>query len=288
VWSLTIKSSVKNTPKPIKNLRQSIHRRRKWADLTFKDEMEKVSRKRVSNIVLALDFPFEKPERRQTLLGKAQNVMDAACPYICAVKFNHHLVLPLGIFNGIQSLINTAHKHGVPTIMDCKANDIGSTNTVLAQYYYSAGFDALIANPFIGWEEGLKPIFDVASQNHRGVILLVYMSHKGAAEGYGQTIVDRERGAKMPQYISFAKKAKKYEADGAVVGATYPEKIKEVRRILGKKVPIYSPGVGAQGATVETAVEAGARYVIVGREITLSADPAETARKIRNIASSIK
>jgi orotidine-5'-phosphate decarboxylase len=43
--------------------------------------------------------------------------------------------------------------------MDCKVNDIGSTNQVIAEYY-TAGFDALIANPFVGWEEGLELIFD--------------------------------------------------------------------------------------------------------------------------------
>jgi orotidine-5'-phosphate decarboxylase len=169
------------------------------------------------------------------------------------------------------------------TIMDCKANDIGATNQVIAEYYYAAGFDALIANPFIGWEEGLSPIFDVARRRGRGVILLVYMSHKAAGEGYGQTIIEPESGEKTFQYVSFAKKALRYAADGAVVGATYPEKIREVHEILGEKVTIYSPGIGAQGATVQPAVEAGARYLIVGREITLAENPAETARKVRDL-----
>ena len=122
--------------------------------------------------------------------------------------------------------------------MDCKVNDIGSTNQVIAEYYYAAGFDALIANPFIGWEEGLKPIFEVAHRLQRGVILLVYMSHKGASEGYGQTIYDAETGQKAPQYVSFARKALKLESDGAVVGATFPEKIREVHAILEEKTPI--------------------------------------------------
>lgn len=149
-------------------------------------------------------------------------------------------------------------------------------------------FDALIANPFIGWEEGLKPIFDVRKRLDRGVILLVYMSHKAAVEGYGQTIIEPESGAKMPQYISFAQKALKYGADGAVVGATYPEKIKEVHEILREKIPIYSPGIGAQGATVQPAIKSGARYLIVGREITLAETPAESAMRIRDLANSFK
>jgi orotidine-5'-phosphate decarboxylase len=246
--------------------------------------MEQTVRKKESNIILALDFPFEKPENRKNLFSKAENVLEAASPHICAVKFNHHLILPLGLFDGVQELVKKAHDKGLMTIMDCKVNDIGSTNEVIADYYYAAGFDALIANPFIGWEEGLKPIFDVAHKLQRGVILLVYMSHKGASEGYGQIIYDSEKGEKMPQYVSFAKKALKLEADGAVVGATYPERIREVHQILGEKTPIYSPGIGAQGGDIKAALEAGARYLIVGRAITSAENPAEAAKQIRMLA----
>ena len=164
--------------------------------------------------------------------------------------------------------------------MDAKINDIGATNQIIADYYYAAGFDALIANPFIGWDEGLKPIFDVSQKLGRGVILLCYMSHRGASEGYGQTIIDPGTGEKTLQYVSFARKALKWGADGVVVGATVPQKISEVKQIVGQKVPIYSPGVGAQGGTAETAIKAGANYLIIGREITMAEDPAQTARKL--------
>ena len=246
--------------------------------------MEQAAKSRESNIILALDFPFEKAENRGNLFSKAEGVLEVVYPYLCAVKFNHHLVLPLGTFNGVQKLVKKIHDLGLMAIMDCKVNDIGSTNQIIAKYYYAAGFDAIIANPFIGWEEGLKPVFEVARGLQRGVILLVYMSHKGASEGYGQTIYDAETGGKMPQYVSFARKALKLEADGAVVGATYPEKIKEVHAILGEKTPIYSPGIGAQGGEIKSALKAGARYLIVGRAITLAENPAESAKEIRNLA----
>lgn len=256
--------------------------------MSFRLKMEQTSTEKQSKIVLAFDFPFEKPENRQALFQKAENILKTVHPYVCAVKFNHHLALPLGTFDGIQKLVKKVHDEGLVAIMDCKVNDIGSTNQVIAQYYYAAGFDALIANPFIGWEEGLKPIFDVAKPLKRGVILLVYMSHKGAVEGYGQTIIEAEGSTRSLQYLAFARKALRYEADGAVVGATYPDKIKEVSAILGDKVPIYSPGIGAQGATVEPAIKAGSRYLIVGREITLSENPAIAAKKVRDLANSVK
>lgn len=251
--------------------------------LSFKARIEKTAKNKESNIVLALDFPFEKPKDRCKLLSKANSVLEAVHPYICAVKINHHLVLPLGLFDGVQKLVERIHDLGMMAIMDCKANDIGSTNQVIAEYYYAAGFDALIANPFVGWEEGLKPIFDIARKLQRGVILLVYMSHKGSCEGYGQTVIDAETNEKIPQYISFAKKALKWGAAGLVVGATYPEKIREVYDILGKNVPIFSPGVGVQGGEIKAALEAGAHYLIVGRAIVQSENPAKTAREIRDL-----
>jgi len=247
--------------------------------------MEQTAKDKKSNMILALDFPFEKPENREKLFSKAERILNAVEPYICAVKFNRHLILPLGTFNGVAKLIEKVHAMGLMAIMDCKVNDIGSTNQTIAEYYYSVGFDALTANPFVGWEQGLKPVFDVAHKLQRGVILLVYMSHKGAWEGYGQTICNAETGEKELQYFSFAKKALKWNADGVVVGATYPEKIREVHEILGEKIPIYSPGIGAQGGKIESALKAGAHYLIVGRTITLSENPAETAKKIRDLAN---
>jgi orotidine-5'-phosphate decarboxylase len=246
----------------------------------FKEKIEKMMVEKCSDIVLALDFPLQDPKDRKLLLDKAEAVMEAAQPYIGAVKINHHLVLPLGTFDGVQSLVKKAHDKGLLAIMDCKVNDIGTTNQTIADYYYAAGFDALIANPFVGWEEGLQPVFETARKQGRGVILLTYMSHKGAAEGYGQTIVDNETRTKIPQYVSFARKALKWQADGVVVGATAPAKIREINEILRARVPIYSPGVGAQGGQAATARNAGARYLIVGREITMANDPAAAAKKV--------
>jgi orotidine-5'-phosphate decarboxylase len=188
------------------------------------------------------------------------------------------------LFKEIQRILKSAQDLGLPTIMDCKINDVGHTNRIIAEYYYKAGFDALTANPFVGWNEGLKPVFEVAKKMDRGVILLVYMSHKAADEGYGQTVQSPETGRLRPQYVTFAEKALSWNADGVVVGATYPKKIRIAHKILQEKVPIYSPGVGTQGGDIEAAIKAGARYLIVGRTITLSVNPDETAKRVRDVA----
>ena len=177
--------------------------------MSFRARMAETEKKKQSNIVLAFDFPLKNPKTARTCSPKQKSSWKMVHPYLCAVKFNHHLVLPLGTFDGVQKLVKKAHDEGLMTIMDCKVNDIGATNQVIAEYYYAAGFDALIANPFIGWEEGLKPIFEVAGRLRRGVILLVYMSHKAAAEGYGQTIVDAETGEKTASVRFVCKKSPK-------------------------------------------------------------------------------
>ena len=146
-----------------------------------------------------------------------------------------------------RSLLSRYVDEGMLAIMDAKVNDIGNTNQIIAEYYFAAGFDAIIANPFVGWEEGLKPLFDVSKRLNRGVILLTYMSHKGASEGYGQTIIDPETGQQIPQYVSFARKALKWGADGVVVGATVPQKIAEVKQILGEKVAHLLARCGCTG-----------------------------------------
>src|SRR3990170_8502985 len=126
--------------------RQTPRIRKRGNALSFKQRMEENSRKRKTDIVLALDFPYQNSESRAALLAKAQSVLEAVYPYVCAVKINHHLVLPLGTFDGVQTLVNLAHDKGLLAIMDCKANDIGNTNQLIAEYYYQAGFDAVIAN----------------------------------------------------------------------------------------------------------------------------------------------
>ena len=254
-------------------------------DLSFKLQMERSAKRMSSNIVLALDLP---PGRSQSLLSRSIETLKMVYPYICAVKLNRQLVLPLGLSNGVRRIVERVHDEGLPILMDCKINDVGHTNRTIAEYYYKAGFDAVTANPFVGWDEGLQPVFEVAGQMHRGVVLLVYMSHKAAKEGYGQTIHEPETGRKIPQYVVFAQKALSWNADGAVVGATYPEKIREVHAILGDQVPIYSPGVGAQGGSIQASIKAGAKYLIVGRSIILAENPADTAKLVRDRAKNLE
>ena len=243
--------------------------------------MESSAKKKKSNIILALDLGVDRPQR---LFTRSLRILNATHEHLCALKLNRQAVLPLGLFNGVQKIINKAKELDLLTIMDAKINDVGNTNRAIAEYYYKAGFDAVIASPFVGWNEGLQPVFEVAQKMNRGVIVLVYMSHKGAVEGYGQLVQDSNTDQLVPQYRIFAERALKWIADGAVVGATYPEKIREIQAVLKGKVAIYSPGVGVQGGDAESAVRAGADYLIVGRSIVEAEDPERKAKQIRDAA----
>jgi orotidine-5'-phosphate decarboxylase len=254
---------------------------------TFRELMESSSSSKKSRVVLALDLSATLPKdsvdkARKELLEKALSTLDATHDHIAALKINHQLLLPLGLYDMMQVIMKRAKKYGLPLIMDCKANDVEHTNRWIARHYFDGGFDAIIANPFVGWEGGIEPIMSESKGHSKGVILLTYMSHKGAIEGYGQQVLPAGSTIPKPQYLIFAEKAAKWDADGVVVGATYPGKIEEVYKATAGRVPIYSPGIGAQGGEIEAVFDAGCRYAIVGRLIYESDNPETAATKIKD------
>lgn len=240
---------------------------------SYRQWIERASKKRGTDIVLALDL---ETETSKELLSRGSALIEKLEPYICAVKVNFQLLLPLGL-DKVRELLNLSHNLDLPAIMDCKLSDVGHMNRVIASNYFGAGFDAMIVSPLIGWEEGVKPVSELASSMGKGVLLLVYMSHKGAVEGFERVVIDSEDRGREPQYHLFARKAREWNADGVIVGATYPDKVKQVSTILGGKTPIYSPGIGTQGGSVESALGAGSRYLIVGRTLTSVESPEKEA-----------
>jgi orotidine-5'-phosphate decarboxylase len=249
----------------------------------FRDKLDKSTRKNGSKIILALDLSVEFKQidkaswniKKQLLAKEAINVINKVGDKIAGIKINRQLILTLGLYDHLPNIIDAVDKFGLPAIADCKINDVGHTNEWITRHYLNAGFDAVIANPFIGWDMGLDKIFEVSKEFNTGVILLVYMSHKGAAEGYGQEIINPGDGSKTLQYLEFARRANQYKVDGVIVGSTAPDKIREVSRILNKDIYIFSPGVGTQGGDLEKTFSAGTSYVIIGRSIFKAPNPDE-------------
>jgi len=195
---------------------------------------------------------------------------------ICAVKFGRQTVLKIGPGRTTQ-LLKKIHGHGLMTIIDDKLNDIDETNAAITRAYLNLGFDAMTVNPFAGWKGGLETTFKLAHEHGMGLLALVYMSHPGASEGYGQKVLWGRYKKTRPQFEIFAEKAVEWKADGAVVGATRPNVIRKTREILGTSVPIFSPGVGTQGGEIARCLNAGTDYFIIGRSITKTRNPGKAA-----------
>lgn len=240
---------------------------------SFVEMISDAMRRNQSKVVLALDV------KGPNAFERAAKILEDVSKYVCCVKINKHLILPLGL-RGLRDLIEKAHALGLPVIADCKMCDIGSTNIVEASQYFDAGFDAITAMPLPGWFDGLEGVFHIAKERGKGVILVVLMSHRGASEFFEATIFDGELGIFDKLYNVFARRAVKWRADGVVVGATRPNVIKKVKDVVGE-IPIFSPGVMVQGGTIESALRAGASFVIAGRAICENSNPADKAKELR-------
>lgn len=238
--------------------------------MTFKGKMQASAEEHRSRVVLALDFGDPYDAR----LAKAAKVLDATKGEIAAVKVNHHLLLPYGL-GGLGAVIDTCRREGLPLIADLKMNDIEATNLNIVDSLSAFGFDAVIANPFVGRDEGLGRAIERIHSKQGGMILLTYMSHKGAEEGYSLRL---EGG--VPIYRVFATRAKEWGADGVIVSAKATDIIAEVRGIVGKECLILTPGVGAQGGEAAASLGAGADYVIVGRSLTEASDPSKVVHAL--------
>jgi orotidine-5'-phosphate decarboxylase len=224
-------------------------------------------------VALALDIlgPYERR------VSRAVELIDGLIDKVACVKINQHLILPFGLY-GLREVLERCNRKDVPVIADLKLNDIESTNLEAIDTLYGMGVDAVIANPFVGFREGLGRVLEKSRDMGKGVILLVYMSHQGAREGYDMKV----NGKSL--WRIFAERVRRWNADGAIVSAKSPSRIREVRRRLLEDQLILSPGVGHQGGDAKKALDAGADIIIVGRTVVDSPEPARKLEEIRLLA----
>ena len=173
-----------------------------------------------------------------------------------------------------------AHQYGLQTIADIKLNDIGNTNEITTKTLWSFGFDAVIVNPIMGIES-LKKIVTTAHKQDKGVIVLCHMSAPEAKISYDINVKPPNNSKTMPLYQLFLKWAISSKADGIIVGATFPKIISKCKKITGKKLSIYSPGIGTQGGKIKETITNGSDFLIVGRTILNSKNPAKTAKQLQ-------
>ena len=226
--------------------------------MTFNEKLQAAWAKSRSLVCVGLDpelpkLPARFRDRPDGIFAFHKAIVDATHDVVCAYKpqFAHHAAL--GAYDQLAAIIDYIHDRypHVPVILDAKRGDMGNTAMYLAQEafeHYSA--DAVTVNPYLG-TDAIAPFTNYAD---RGTVLLCRTSNPGAAD-LQELLVD---GA--PLYMQVAKlAAERWNGNNnvsLVVGATAPQVIADVRRVVGD-MPLLVPGVGAQGGDVAQAVAAG-------------------------------
>lgn len=207
-------------------------------------------------------------EYGETLEGAAEaiwqfnkEIVDHTYDLIPAVKPQIAMYEQFGIpgLKAFQKTVDYCHQKDLVVIGDIKRGDIGSTSaayaaghigtvTVGSKTYVPFGEDFVTVNPYLG-TDGVKPFVDVCKEQKKGLFILVKTSNPSSGEFQDRLIDGR------PLYELVGEKVAEWGKDcmgqsysyiGAVVGATYPEMGKILRKVMPKSF-ILVPGYGAQG-----------------------------------------
>jgi orotidine-5'-phosphate decarboxylase len=168
---------------------------------TFKTRISKISKSN-GKVILANDYDSSV----KNLESKTIQNIKTLHPYLCAIKLNFHLLLPLGS-KQISKINKTAHSFGLQTIADIKLNDIGNTNKVTTENLWDLGFDAVIANPIMGLDS-LKNLVKLSHKKEKGVITLCHMSAPEARLSYDMEIKLEKRQQLYQLFLDWAIKSK--------------------------------------------------------------------------------
>jgi orotidine-5'-phosphate decarboxylase len=209
-------------------------------------------------------FPEDRAGVAEAIRAFGRDVIDAVAGAVPGVKLQaafYEMYGPEGVA-ALHETASYAKEHGLIVILDGKRNDIGSTAEAYARAYLgkvpvgdrfepSWQADAVTVNPYLGGD-GVLPFVKVAARENKGVFVLVRTSN--ATAGEFQDLVANGR----PVYRHVADHLARWAADrqgesgyslvGAVVGATYPEQLAELRGAL-PGVLFLVPGYGAQGGS---------------------------------------
>jgi orotidine-5'-phosphate decarboxylase len=239
----------------------------------FADRLSQKIRERATPVLVGLDprykqLPNGLRQDNASLDQMAQayrefccGIIDVVAPLVPAVKPQAAFFEQLGPAGmaALGEVTQYAVSKDLVVVLDGKRNDIGSTATAYADAYLGSGAagttrspwgaDALTVSPYLG-EDSLQPFVDVAVDRGAGVYVLVKTSNPGGGmlqdiAADGTTIY--KRVAKYVESLSAQHIGESgYGPIGAVVGATYPEQLAELRAVMPHTL-LLVPGYGAQG-----------------------------------------
>ena len=204
----------------------------------------------------------------ETLEGAAEaiwqfnkEIIDHTYDLIPAVKPQVAMYEQFGIpgMAAFKKTVDYCKEKGLVVIGDIKRGDIGSTSAAYAtghlgrvqigsKSYVPFDEDFVTVNPYLG-SDGVNPFIDVCKEEKKGLFILVKTSNPSSGEFQDQLIDGKPLyelvGERVAQWGDSCM-GEEYSYIGAVVGATYPEMGKALRKIMPKSY-ILVPGYGAQG-----------------------------------------
>lgn len=237
-------------------------------------------REKKSHVVVGLDPVYEhlpskvKQNKSVTLSGAAEAIthfntalIDAVHELVPAVKPQIAFYERYGL-DGLKAFVETvnyARRRGLIVIEDAKRNDIGSTAHAYSDAHIgrvSLGnhlapvfdVDAITVNPYLG-SDGILPFLEDSSKYAKGIFVLVKTSNPSSSEFQDLLVRGEGRGRKMYEVVAELVDqwgldqidGSGYSSVGAVVGATYPEDAKVLRKLMPRAYFLV-PGFGVQGA----------------------------------------
>ena len=217
-------------------------------------------------------------QKGETLEGAAEavwlynkEIIDKTYDLIPAVKPQIAMYEQFGIpgLCAFERTVAYCKEKGLVVIGDIKRGDIGSTSAAYAAAHLGkvqvgsslcAGFDEdfVTVNPYLG-SDGVQPFIDVCREEQKGIFVLVKTSNPSSGEfqdrmvstggiTFSEQALYELVGMKVEEWGGQLMGRKGYSSVGAVVGATYPEQGKVLRKVMPHAF-ILVPGYGAQGAS---------------------------------------
>jgi len=261
--------------------------------MTFFEKLLEITRKKDSLLCIGLDTDIEKiPEKLlkedDPVFSFNKLIIDETCDLVCAYKINTAFYEVNGEKGWIS--LNKTSKYiseDVIKIADVKRGDIGNTAKKYASAFLSKlEFDAVTVNPYLGYDS----IIPFIEYRDKGVFILCLTSNAGAQD-FQKLKVDGKYLYQVvaEKVLSF----NKYRNCGLVVGATFPEELRNIREIA-PDMPFLIPGIGAQGGDLEKTVKFGTdsngemAIINSSRGIIYKSSGEDFARAARNAAEELR
>jgi orotidine-5'-phosphate decarboxylase len=160
----------------------------------------------------------------------------------------------LGGLRALSTILKSAKQLSIPTILDCKRGDIGSTAQAYVNSYFTLDADleadSITVNPFLGFDTANTFLEGAENAGKKGLFYLVKTSNPGSKDLQDLVVDGKTISQKIADWINQNQRKLSGQNNlsglGAVVGATHPEHLLELRKLMPNSL-LLIPGYGAQG-----------------------------------------